>query len=254
MEATVVATDAARPAAQVIRYGRLQNVSFALLCLLLTLMTLATLRARVLWSWTTPDVWGLTPLAWVLLDVALALAFAVLVVRPRLVLTMVAFWLVGGELVFQLAAPIVGRYTAALTLLALFVAGLVAVALSGWGQPRPWRTRLLNRPGRLFAVVLAILLLATVAASLLAWAHYEAPARTYAGSPDGRWSLVYISGGAQDFFPSLDVSRDAWGLLRDVRPLAAAHPPLTPRWLSSYTVAAYGHRYDIQHLDWQPQP
>ena len=254
MEATVVATDAARPAAQVTRYDRLQNVSFALLCLLLALMTLATVRARVPWSRTTPNVWGLTPLAWVLVDVCLVLCLAVLIVRPRLVLTMVAFWLLGGELVFQLAAPIVGRYTVGLTLLALFVAGLVAVILSVWGEPRLWRARLLARPGRLFAVVLVILLLATVATSLLAWAHYEAPTRTYSSSPDGRWSLVYIPGGTQDYFPSLDATRDVWGLLRDVRPLAAAHPPLTPRWLSNYTVAAYGYRYDIRHLDWQPQP
>ena len=212
-------------------------------------MAMATWRAHVLFGWTTPDVWGLTPLAWVLLDVALALVFAVLIVRPR-PLTLLAFGFVLTALMFQFAMPILGRYTAGLTLLALFAAGAPAAALSGWPSPRPWRARLLAHRGRLFAIVFGLLALTTLAVCLLAWAHYEGPARTYhAVSPDGRWALVYIRGGDQNCFPSLDASRDVWGLFRDDRPVMGDNPPRAPRWIDNHTVEASGYKYDIWHLN-----
>jgi hypothetical protein len=71
-------------------------------------------------------------------------------------------------------------------------------AMAAWERPRPWRAWLLARPAALAVVVGAILLAATLTASLVSYRAFEAPAVTHGPSPDGRWTLIFTARGTGD--------------------------------------------------------
>ena len=67
----------------------LQNLAFVFLCVLLIAIAAGSWAAHALLRLTMPNLWGLTPLGWVLLDLCLAILLTPLILRPRPVLTWV---------------------------------------------------------------------------------------------------------------------------------------------------------------------
>jgi hypothetical protein len=151
----------------------------------------------------------------VLLDLCLVLLLTPLILRPRLVLTLLAFALIAVDTVFVLATTTAGRYTGVLSLLSLFAAGLVAISVVGRANPGRRRSWLLAHRGVLAAAIVAVLALASITGSLVAHNRYEAVTWTYGKSPNGRLTLVYIREGSDTYFPAVAVVRTYGGLANE---------------------------------------
>ena len=216
---TLVATTRDRSrTAEAARRTRPTVVAFALLCLVLALVACASWEAHAALSLRTPDIWGLTALAWMLLDLVLALLLTALVCGARPVLAVVAFALIAVTALVLLATSPAGRLTGAFSLLALFVAGLVALGVMG---SRPARGRRAVRDsmhrGVFLGCIAALVAVPAMATSIVAHDFYEAASRTYGTSPDGRWTLVYIRRGAGAYFPSAAVVREFSAVVQETR-------------------------------------
>jgi hypothetical protein len=222
--------------AQTKRSRGLQNLAFVLLCILLAGIATGAWGAREILSLRTPDIWGLTALGWVLLDACLVLLLAPLLYGPRLVLSLVALAMLLADAVFVLAVTTSGRYTAGVTLLALFVAGLGSWAVLSGANP-------IRRRSQLRAV--AVLAAVSIAASLIAFAIWESASWTYGRSPDGRWTLVLISRGAEPYCPSVAITRTFWSLVDESKIEAVTAARLPAQWVDNRTIEVSGSRHDI---------
>ena len=117
---------------------------------------------------------------------------------------------------FLLATTAAGRYTGVLSLLAVLAAALVAIAVVGRANPGRRSSWLLAHRGLLAAAIVAILALASITASLVAYNHYESVSWTYGKSPNGRLTLVYIAEGPDTYyFPAVAVVRTFGGLFNE---------------------------------------
>jgi hypothetical protein len=228
------------------RSRRLQWLAFALLCLLLAAIAVGSWQARTLLSLRTPNMWGLTAFGWVALDTCLVLLLAPLIYRPHLVLTPMAFGLIFADGLCVLMTASAGRYTAFLSLLALFAASLVTIAVVGRPSPRGRRYWLLAHRGPLAAAIVTMLGTAVIATSLVASHVYEANSSTYGRSPDGRWTLVYIKTGSDTYFPAVAVARDVWGVFKEDMIIAqVGYTRPRTYWLNSHLIMVEGCRKDI---------
>jgi hypothetical protein len=233
----------------------LQNLAFVLLCALLLAIAAGSLATHALLRLTMPNLWGLTPLAWVLLNLCLTILLTPLILGPRPVLTWVAFALIAADAVFLLATTTAGRYTGVLSLLAVLAAALVAIAVMGRANPGRHRSWLLPHRGLLAAAIVAILALASITASLVAYNHYESVSWTFGKSPNGRLTLVYIAEGPDTYyFPAVAVVRTFGGLFNEELIEDQIGNRRDPAyWSNNRTIVVDGNWQDIyRHRDFSP--
>ncbi len=232
---------------------RLRVPAFFLLCAALVAVVVEAFVARTRLSVETPNMWSISLSAWIVCDVCVAVLVALIVSLKWGLCAATALGSIGGIAVLLVATSIAGRYTGAATVGSLFGASVVAATVVRWLNQRQRGST--ARYGLRVACIATGIAAVSVATSALAYHAFEDPSWAYGRSPNGEWSMTYVTGGSPSYFPSVVVSRAVLGgLLREDRVVSITGKPRpSAHWVNDRVVVVDGHSQNIfTHLDLSP--